>query len=130
MTLDFTLLKGDYSIYQLKNDSTIPDMVYDSQFYSVTRTKDELSIICKNVDITHDVNIKIDKHWRILKINGPLVLSLVGIIANISTLLKDNNIPIFTISTFDTDYILIKNQDLKKTLIILNNAGHKIFIEN
>jgi hypothetical protein len=130
MTHDFTLLNGDYSICQLKNDSTIPGWVYDSQFYSITRTKDELSIICKHVDITHDVNIKIDKHWRILKINGPLDLSLVGIIANISTLLKDNNIPLFTISTFDTDYILIKNQDLKKAIIVLNKSGHKIFIEN
>jgi hypothetical protein len=130
MTLKFTLLKGDYSICRLKNDSIIPGWVYDSQFYSVTRTKDELSIICKDVDINHDVNTKIDKPWRILKINGPLDLSLVGIIANISNLLKDNNIPIFTISTFETDYILIKNQDLNKTMIVLNSTGHETFIEN
>jgi hypothetical protein len=129
MIIDFTLLKGDYSIYRLKNDSAIPIWVYDSDFYSVTRTQDELSIICKNVDIASDVNLKIDKHWRILKINGPLDLSLVGIIANISNLLKDNKIPIFTISTFDTDYILVKNQYLNNTLTLLNNAGHKIFIE-
>lgn len=130
MTLDFTLLKGEYSIYRLKSDSIIPGWAYDSQFYSVTRTKDELSIICKDVDIKHDDNIKVDKLWRILKINGPLNLSLVGIFANISNILKDNNIPIFTISTFDTDYFLIKDQDINKTMSVLNNAGHKTFIEN
>jgi hypothetical protein len=129
MAHDFTILKGDYSIYRLKNNSDIPMRVYDSDFYSVTRTKDELSIICENIDIISDVSIKTNKHWRILKINGPLDLSSVGIIANISNLLKDNKIAIFTISTFDTDYILIKNQDLNKTMTILNNAGHKTFIE-
>src|ERR1035437_8880136 len=110
MYLDFTLLKGDYSIYRLKNDSAIPDWTYDSEFYSLTRTRDELSIVCKHVDIIMDDKIKIDKHWRILKINGPLDLSLIGIIANISSLLKENKISIFAISTYDTDYILVKNQ--------------------
>jgi uncharacterized protein len=129
MIIDFTLIKGDYSIYRFNIDSAIPMWVYDSDFYSVTRTQDELSIVCKNVDITMDANIKTDKHWRILKINGLLDLSLVGIIAKISHLFKENKIPIFTISTFDTDYILVKNQDLNKTMTVLNNAGHKIFIK-
>ncbi len=126
MIFDFTLLEGDYSIYRLKANSSIPNWVYDSDFYSATRTQDELSIVCKNVDIPSNINIKTDKHWRILKINGPLDLSLVGIIANISNLFKENNIPIFTVSTFDTDHILVKNQDLNKTITVINNAGHKI----
>lgn len=130
MTIDFTLLKGDYSIYRLKKDSIVPAWVYNSPFYSVTSTQDELSIVCKTVKITWDEDIKTDKHWRILKINGPLDLSLVGIIATISSLLKENKIPIFTISTFDTDYILVKNQDLKKTMSVLAKTDHKIFIEN
>jgi uncharacterized protein len=129
MTIDFKLLKGDYSIYRLKNNSSIPSWVYDSSFYSVTSTQDELSIVCNTVKITLDENIKTDKHWRILKIIGPLDLSLVGIIATISTLLKENKIPIFTVSTFDTDYVLIKNQDLNMTMTALSNAGYKIFIE-
>lgn len=129
MCLDFTILKGTYSIYRLNKDSAIPDWTYDSDFYSFTRTQDELSIVCKHVDITMDDKIKIDEHWRILKINGPLDLSLIGIIANIFSIFKENKISIFTISTYDTDYILVKNQHIDKALTVLKNNGHKIFIE-
>jgi len=129
MILDFTILKGSYSIYQLKNDSFIPDWIFDSEFFSLTRTKEELSIVCKHVDITMDSNTKVDKHWRILKINGQLDLSIIGVIAYVSNLLKENKIPIFTVSTYDTDYILVKNQHIDKTLTALENNGHKVFIE-
>jgi len=130
MILDFILLKGEYSIYRFKRDSPIPEWIYDSDFYSVTRTTDELSIICKPVDLIMGNDIKIDNHWRILKIDGVLDLSLIGIIATVSTILKDNKIPIFTISTFDTDYILLKDLDLNKTVAALRHAGHKLLTEN
>jgi hypothetical protein len=129
MILDFTILKGSYSIYRLKNDSFIPDWIFDSEFFSLTRTKEELSIVCKHVDITMDSNTKVDKHWRILKINGQLDLSIIGVIAYVSSLLKENKIPVFTVSTYDTDYILVKNQHIDKTLKALENNGHKVFIE-
>ena len=129
MILDFTLLKSEYSIYRFKRDSPVPNWVYDSDLYSVTRTKDELSIICRKIDNIAGDDIKIDKHWRILKINGPLELYLVGVIASISNLLKESKIPIFSISTFDTDYILVKKQDLNKTIAVLSDAGHKILME-
>ena len=129
MNLDFKLLKGSYSIYRLNKDSAIPDWTYNSEFYSITRTQEELSIVCEHVEIKIDDNIKIDKHWRILEITGPLDLSLIGIIADISGLLKENQIPIFTISTYDTDYILVKNQYTDKALTVLKNNGHKVFDE-
>jgi len=71
----------------------------------------------------------IDKHWRIFKIIGPLDLSLIGIIAHISDLFKENKISIFPISTYDTDYILIKNENMQKVITVLKNKGHKIIIE-
>lgn len=129
MILDFTLLKGEYSIYRFRRDSPIPEWIFDSDFYSVTRTSDELSIISKPVDLIIGIDIKINNHWRILKINGVLELSLIGIIATVSTILKENKIPIFTVSTFDTDYILVKDRDLNKTVAALRHAGHKILTE-
>jgi hypothetical protein len=129
MQLDFKILKGDYSIYRLNKDSAVPDWTCDSEFYSITRTQEELSIICKHADVKRNDNIKIDNHWRILKIVGPLDLSLIGIIADISVLFKENQISIFTISTYDTDYILVKNQHIDKALTVLKNNGHKVFIE-
>jgi hypothetical protein len=130
MITDFTLLKGDYSIYRFNKDSKVPCWVYDSDLYSVTKTEDELSIVCETVYSTLNDSVKIDWHWRILKINGPLDLSQVGIIADISSLFKDNKIPIFTISTFDTDYILVKTQYLDKTITLLTDAGNKILINS
>jgi uncharacterized protein len=130
MHLDFTLLKGHYSIYRFDKDSAIPHWIYDSEFFSMTRTSDELSIVCKHADIGLNENIKIDKEWRILKINGPLDLSMIGIIADISSLFKENRISIFSVSTYDTDYTLIKDHQVDKALVLLKKSGHKVFIEN
>jgi uncharacterized protein len=129
MHLDFTKLKGDYSIYQFRKDSIIPDWMSDSAFYSVTRTQKELSIVCKHTDIKTDPDLKIDKHWRILKINGTLDLSLIGIIAEISNLFKENKISVFVISTFETDYFLIKDYYIDEAITLLKNHGHTVSIE-
>ena len=130
MKLAFALLKDEYSIYRLEKDSAIPDWIDDSEFFSVTRTQDELSIVCKHVELPSDNKIQKDEHWRILRINGTLDLSLIGIIAGISSLFKGNKISIFIISTYDTDYILVKNSQLDKAMLVLTNYGHKLFIED
>ena len=71
-------------------------------------------------------DIHYSKDWRILKISGPLDLSLIGIIAEISKILEEKNIPIFTISTYDTDYFLVKENDLSKAIKALREKGHQI----
>jgi hypothetical protein len=71
-----------------------------------------------------------DKNWKILKISGPLELSSVGIIADISSLLRSCKIPIFSVSTYDTDYILIKNQNLETALAVLKDNGNTVTVEN
>ena len=88
----------------------IPDWAQKSNFFSITRTSDELSIVCSQDNIPND--IKCEKDWRILKIEGPLDFSLIGILASISTILAQTGISIFAISTYDTDYILVKNNDI------------------
>ena len=67
--------------------------------------------------------------WRALKIAGPLDLTLVGIIAEISRILKDSNISIFSISTYETDYVMVKNRDLNKAVDSLKANGHEIIFE-
>ena len=127
--LDFKLFKDTFSICRLNKDSPIPEWLENSDFFSLTRTPDELSIVCNQVLVKSDDKIIINKDWRIIKIKGPLDFTLTGIIAYISDLLKKNNIPIFVISTYDTDYILTKNQYINKVLIVLKSNGHKIVIE-
>jgi hypothetical protein len=122
--LKLTVLKDKYAIYRLDPESDELDWKYSSDFYSVTRTRDELSIVCRQID-TISGACEINRDWRILKIEGPLDLSAIGIIAEISGILKENKISIFIISTFETDYILVKNEDLDKAIDSLQAHTYK-----
>jgi hypothetical protein len=129
MILDFIVLKDTYSIYRSDKNASIPDWTDKSDFCSITRTQAELSIVCKQADITFDDKIIADKNWRIFKIKGPLDLSMVGILADIAELFKKNKIPIFVISTYDTDYILVKVQNLDEAIEALKSNGNKVIFE-
>lgn len=108
--LTMKLLKEKYGVCRLYKDETIPLWAQNSNFFSITKTNDELSIVCAENDIPSD--IKCEKDWRILKVEGPLDFSLIGILSSISTILAQKGISIFAISTYDTDYILVKNKDI------------------
>lgn len=127
--LGFTILKDVYCICSSGKDSRIPDLPENTAFYSVTITADELSIVCKQSEIESDDNIRIDRDWRIFRINGMLDLSMTGIIAGVSELLSEDRIPIFVISTFDTDYMLVKNENMNRTITLLQNEGHTVTME-
>lgn len=129
MNLTFILLSDKYSIYRFRREAILPDWIYSSEFYSITQTTDELSVIATQSEIILD-NAVINNDWRILKIAGPLDFSLIGIIADVSGIFKKKRISIFAISTFDTDYIMIKEKDLNPGLEALRENGHKISIEN
>ncbi|NGX57270.1 MAG: hypothetical protein K940chlam3_00158 [Chlamydiae bacterium] len=108
MKIDLTLMPGDYSICRLEPSSEIPIM--QDGFISVTKTEDELSVICHVGN--EPSGAKCELNWNLLKVAGPLDFSLVGILAQISAVLADAGISIFAISTFDTDYILVKKENL------------------
>ena len=121
--MNLIVLPHRYSILKFKDELSLPDWVYSSEFYSITKTLEELSVVTIQTGSISDDTI-CSRDWRILKIAGPLDLSSIGIIAEISATLKNENIPIFTISTFDTDYILIKQKDLNIALSALEERGH------
>jgi uncharacterized protein len=129
MTLDFIVLRDKYSIYKFKNKAALPDWIYSSDFYSITKTIDELSVIAIQTEVVSEDFVS-NNDWRILKISGLLDFSLVGILADVACTFKEKNIPIFTISTYNTDHILVKQQDLSIGLKALRDKGHKISIEN
>lgn len=85
---------------------------------------DELSIVSELDGIPSD--IKCEKDWRTLKVEGPLDFSLVGILAAISTILADDGISIFAISTYDTDYILVRHKDIDKAISALTKERYEI----
>ena len=122
--LTIKLLKEKYVVCRLNKNEAIPSWALQGDFYSITKTEDELSIVCLQDNIID--NIKCEKDWRVLKIEGPLDFSLVGILSKISTLMANNSISIFAVSTYDTDYILIKEKDINRAIKVLNNDSYKV----
>jgi hypothetical protein len=90
----------------------------------VTRTDRELSVVCEEGAAPADT--KREAGWRLLRVAGPLDFSLTGILAGIAAPLAEAGVSIFAVSTFDTDYIMVKQEDLAKALSALRAAGHAI----
>ena len=122
--LALTVLDKEHAIHHLDADANIPVTVFGTQFYSISRTDEELSIVCE-ADIQID-SAKTSAGWSCIKVIGPLDFSLTGILASISSTLADAKISLFAISTFDTDYFLVKSRELPKALHVLKSAGYVI----
>ncbi|MEA4826995.1 MAG: ACT domain-containing protein [Clostridium sp.] len=122
--LTMRLLKEKYGVCRLDKTDLIPEWTKDSDFFSITKTSDELSIVCFQDSIPNDV--KCERDWRILKIEGPLDFSLIGILASISAILAQKGISIFAISTYDTDYILVKDKDINNAIEALVNERYEV----
>jgi hypothetical protein len=126
--MNLIVLADKYSIYKFKRNCILPDWIYLSDFYSITRTKDELSVIAvQNGSVPGAIICSAD--WRIIKIAGPLDLFLIGVIAGISHILKEKRIPIMTIATYDTDYFMVHQKDLNTAIAALQEKGHRISAE-
>lgn len=124
--LTMKLLKEKFGVCKLDKDELIPEWIQNSKFYSVTKTEDELSIVCSQDSIPKEV--KCEKDWRILKVEGPLDFSLIGILSSITTILAEKKISIFAISTYDTDYILVKNEEVDNAVNALSDEKYIITI--
>jgi hypothetical protein len=107
------LLKPEFAIARLEATAPVPEWAR-GEFVSITRTADELSIVCEG------------RGFRCLKIEGPLDFSLVGVLASIADTLARTAVPIFAISTFDTDYILIGDAHLDRAMAALERDGHVV----
>jgi uncharacterized protein len=125
-TLTLEVLTGNYAIHRLAPDSKIPDWALNATgFSSITRTSDELSIVCETQNLELE-GIKQDSGWACLKLIGPFAFDLTGILSSVLNPLRDAEIGIFAISTFDTDYVLVKLEHLERAVVTLENAGHTI----
>lgn len=121
--LKFSILEGPFTVHRLKPGAGIPKGVTSSPFYSISGSGEELSIVAP-----HKVSIESEKSepgWSVLKVSGPLDFSETGILAGIASTLAAEYISIFAVSTFDTDYILVKRDQLKAAKAALAAAGHK-----
>lgn len=118
------LKKLDYSLTVCKVASEL-DIDLSKEFYFIGKTDEEYSLVC----ITEDTpvnTVERDDGWKGFRIQGMLDFSLIGILSKLSGILSDSKIGIFVVSTFNTDYILVKEENFDKALKVLASAGYEI----
>jgi hypothetical protein len=123
-----SLFPETFATCRLEKGSPLPPWVQTEPFCSITNTPDELSIVCPSGPVPADVQA--DRDWRCFKLHGPFEFSLVGILNSITVPLAQANIGIFAISTYDTDYVLVKEHNLQQAISVLTEAGHTIHVNS
>jgi hypothetical protein len=122
--VNLTISPDSFAICRLSLADDVPEWAMIGEFVSITHTADELSIVCAEENIPSDV--KADREWRVLKVEGPLDLALTGVLASLANPLAEAQINIFVVSTFDTDYLLVKGYNLARACDVLRQAGHVV----
>ena len=122
--LRFFLLAGQMSICRLDATSMVPDWAVEGGFFSVTRTDDELSMVCPEEVVPDEA--RSEGGWRMLKLEGPFEFSEVGVLASVAAPLAEAGVGIFAVSTFDTDYVLVKEEQLRPAVAALRGRGHEV----
>lgn len=124
MKLSLVVLPEAFAVCQLPPDSPFPAWPQGKDLLAMVRTTDELSIVCDDRGIPGEVIV--ERGWRALKVEGPLDFTLVGVLARLATVLAEAGVSIFAISTYDTDYLLVKDVDLERAVTALEGAGNAV----
>lgn len=123
------LLPGRWAVCRLPAGDPVPLWASnaDSPLVSITRTASELSLVVSETFVPPSTEtLHVEAGWRVFAVAGPMPFELVGVLANLTAPLAHANVPIFAISTFDTDYLLVKETDLPNAVTALRAAGYSI----
>lgn len=120
--MEIKKLNQDFSVCQMK-DYSLTNL--DSEYCFIGKTDEEKSLVCITSEVPENT-IQRDDGWKAFRIQGVLDFSLIGILAKIATVLADNGISIYAVSTYNTDYVLIKKENYQKALEVLQTTGYKI----
>jgi uncharacterized protein len=122
--LTLTVLEGRLAVCRLDAGVGIPAWATGESFFSVTRTEDELSVVCQEEKVPDGVTH--EKGWQALKLEGPFELSMVGILSSVAAPLASAGASAFAVSTFDTDYVLVREWQLNLAIDALRERGHRV----
>ena len=123
--LALDLRPGEYTVVKLDPAAPAgPELLAAPGLVSVTRTADEVSVVCRSESAPEGVAA--EAGWRLLTVRGPFEFSLTGILAALAGALAAAGVPIFALSTFDTDHLLVKQADLDRAIAALREAGHDV----
>jgi hypothetical protein len=119
-----SVLTGRFAVCRLAPGAPIPEWAQRGAFVSVTRTAEELSVVCDEEYVPAEA--RAERGWRCFKLHGPFTFSETGVLAAITRPLAEAGISLFAVSTFDTDYVLVKVADFERALNALGKAGHAV----
>ena len=122
--LRLRMLDGHMSVCRLDPGSEIPEWPIAGGFFSLTRTGDELSVVCPEGAVPGGV--RSEEGWRVLMLEGPFEFSEVGVLVSVAAPLAEAGVGIFALSTFDTDYVLVKKEQLESAVAALRGQGHEV----
>lgn len=120
--MELKRIEAGFSVCKIKDISGVD---FKQEFCFVGKTDEELSLVCSTETVPDNV-LERDDGWKAFRIQGVLDFSLIGILSKISTILAENKIGIFAVSTFNTDYILTKSENYEKALEVLVQAGYQV----
>ena len=124
MSLTLSVLPGEYAVCQLSPDQALPAWASAGELFSVTRTPEELSLVCAASSVP--AGIRQAAGWSVLKLHGAFDFALTGILAGVLNPLHTVGVGIFAFSTFDTDYVLVQAAQLEQAVSALRGAGHTV----
>jgi hypothetical protein len=124
MALQLAVLSDHLAVCRLQPQAAIPEWAIQAAFFSVTRTSDELSIVCPEQQAP--VGIQCERGWRAVKIEGPFAFDETGILAAVADPLALAGVGILAIATYDTDYVLVKETQLAQAISVLRQHGHGV----
>ena len=122
--LNLSLLPPRYAVCQLHPDKHIPYWALLGDFVSLTRTPEELSIVCQQDNVPE--NVEAERGWRCVQVQGAFDFSISGVNASLAVPLANAEISVLAIATYATDYLLIKEENIERALLVLEQAGHSI----
>ena len=124
MKLTFKVLEKRYAVCQLEPGNVIPQPAGDKELWSLTVSQGETSVVLS--EEFADPSWKVEPGWRALRIEGPFDLDMKGVLAAVSNAFSKAGISLFVISTYDTDYVLVKDESLGKASLTLINDGQEV----
>jgi len=125
--LTLQLLNETFTINKLPQFAEIPSILSNGEMCFISRTDEELSIVCP--DFMAPNNVQQELGWRCLKVEGTVKLQEVGVLASILQPLSEAGVPVFTVSTFNTDYVFVMDEHLVNVVHALQKAGHQFHKE-
>jgi len=123
-SLTLSSLPGLLAVCKLSKDAAIPEWALNSNFLALIRTPDEFTMVCPQTNVPEGVTA--EQGWAALRVHGPLEFEMVGVLATLATTLAQAGVSIYAISTYDTDYILLKETMMEIARSALVNTGHKV----